>query len=284
MRLVKDAEIFMTTAPDFYQASETRWHSSFYYPTPIHHNLADHAEANLWYEKSTLPLFNHLLGEIRSERSELLPAPFGYGVLHSCGWLNTPQFLAAHKKIHTEYGNLIPEKVSLQDLDELSSDYDGIIICSGHLMREMFTDLDLFRPTRGEVLTIKSSALPEDAIIHGKIFIMPLGHQLFKVGASYHWDDLRDVTTEEGLLELKNGLESLFKGSYEIIDHQAGVRPNVRDRKPLLGSFYGEKYFSFNGMGSRAVLMTPHLADILLNHILEDAKIPELYDISRFLK
>ena len=284
LKLVKDAAMFMEYAPAFYAKWEAETKNNFYHPTPIFHNFASIGEVNEWMEKSTLPLFKDLLGGIDRTEDPNLPAPFGRGELQSCGWLNTLEFLDTHLKVHQDYGSIREEEVNLKELEELSRDYDHTILCSGHLMKEMFPELDVFRPTRGEVLTIRSSEIPQTHIIHGKVFIMPVAHQVFKVGATYHWDVLNDHCSEDGLNQLKEDLSKLFKGSYEIIDHQAGVRPNVKDRKPLLGSLSGTDFHVFNGMGSRAVLMAPYLSELLVESLTQGSDIPHEYSIGRFIK
>lgn len=282
LKLVKDARDFMDHAPSFYQGWEEKLQRQFYHPTPLHHVFASQGEVNEWMEKSTLPIFEELLGPVVDLPWPLLPAPFGVGILEGCGWMDTKAFLDAHRHYFSRYGNLMVQRMTSAHLDELESKYDKIVICNGHLMRELFPELDLFRPTRGEVMTIRTDEIPEDAIRHGRIFIMPLGNARFKVGATYHWDELRDINTREGLDQLKAGLEKLFKGDYEVIEHKGGVRPNVKDRKPLLGKIPGSGLYSFNGMGSRAVLMTPFLSLIFVEHLLHGRDLPAEYRIGRF--
>lgn len=282
MRLVQHAREFMEHAPAFYQKWETELQTRFYHPTPIRHNFSSHGEVNQWLEKSTLPGFRGLLGEVITKSGTLIPAPFGGGMVNGCGWLDTGVFLQAHLLAHQNFGRILKGEMKREELSQLSKDYDATILCSGHLMRQMFPEYDLFRPTRGEVMTISSKQIPEDAVIHGKVFIMPLGKSLFKVGSTYHWDDLSDITTDDGLDQLAEGLERLFSGAYTLVKHEAGVRPNVKDRKPLLGQFGEAGYYSFNGMGSRAVLMTPYLSKILADHLLDGTEIPDQYNIKRF--
>lgn len=282
LKLVQGARDFLDHAPSFYRDWEHKLQRKFYHPTPLHHVFASQGEVNEWMEKSTLPIFEDLLGPVVDLPRPLLPAPYGIGILQGCGWLDTEVFLDAHREYFSNYGRITEARVNSTHLSELEAKYDQIIICNGHLMSELFPDLDAFRPTRGEVMCIRSNEIPEDAIRHGKIFILPLGNSVFKVGATYHWDELRDITTEEGLNQLKSGLEKLFKGRYKVIEHKAGVRPNVKDRKPLLGKIPGSEIYSFNGMGSRAVLMTPYLSSIFSDHLVKEAVIPEEYHIRRF--
>ncbi len=282
LKLVQGAGDFLNHAPSFYQVWEEKLQKKFYYPTPLHHVFASQGEVNEWMEKSTLPIFENLLGPVQDDSNPLLPAPFGVGILDGCGWLDTQAFLDAHRYYFSKYGNLTEERVTSSHLAALQSNYDKLIICNGHLMRELFPEFDFFRPTRGEVMTIRTVQIPEDVIRHGRVFLMPLGDNLFKVGATYHWDSLRDIGTEEGLNDLKDGLKKLFKGDYEVIEHKGGVRPNVKDRKPLLGKIPVSEMYSFNGMGSRAVLMTPYLSKVLIDYMISGSEIPDQYHINRF--
>ena len=282
LKLVQGASEFLSESPLFYQTWEKKLKKKFYHPTPLHHVFSSQGEVNQWMEKSTLPIFEDLLGPVLANNDALFPSAFGIGELQGCGWLDTEAFLQAHRETFTAFGNLKQEEVLPSQLDQLRSRYEKVIVCNGHLMREFFPDLDLFRPTRGEVMTIRSKEIPENVIRHGRIFIMPLGNHKFKVGATYHWDELRDIATESGLGQLKEGLNKLFKGDYEVIEHRAGVRPNVKDRKPLLGEILDSGIYSFNGMGSRAVLMAPFLSQILLDHLVQNKEIPKQYDIQRF--
>ena len=288
LRLVKDAENFLKEAPAFYQHLEKELDSNFYHPTPIHHFFASAGEVNNWVERSEKPVFDQLLGPVIESTNPLLPAEHGLGVLENCGWLDTEKFLAAHRAAFVVKGSLMEADVSLSQLRQMRQEYQGIIICSGHLMRQMFREdeslVAVFTPTRGEVMTIYAKDLPEAAVLHGRVFIMPLGGHTFKVGATYHWDKLADISSQDGLEQLKAGLARLYKGSYEIIAHKGGVRPNIKDRKPILGELTEKGFFSFNGMGSRAVLMTPYLSNIFLQYLTEGQPLPDIYNLQRFLK
>lgn len=282
LKLVAGAQEFLSEAPGFYQDWETKTGRKFYYPTPLHHVFSSIGEVNDWQEKSTHPLFDRLLGEVFHAENVMLPAPFGIGVLHGCSWLDTNEFLAMHLAQFRNYGRLIEHKLDPETLAAHSKEYEKVVLCNGHLVRDFLPDPEVMSPTRGEVMTIKTEYIGEEAIRHGNIFILPLGNNRFKVGATYHWDDLRDQTSEDGLAQLKTGLEKLYNGPYEVIEHLAGVRPNVKDRKPLMGQIADNGYHIFNGMGSRAVLMTPYLSTLMVKYLLDGEPLPEVYSIERF--
>ena len=86
-------------------------------------------------------------------------------------------------------------------------------------------------------------------------------------------------------MELIEKIKKVIKVPFEIIEHQAGIRPTVLDRRPLLGLHPKHKSLSvFNGLGTKGVMLAPyfakHFADFLDNKIELNKEV----DISRFIK
>jgi len=137
--------------------------------------------------------------------------------------------------------------------------------------------------TKGELLIIKAPGLQLDVIVNTSVFIMPLGDDLFKVGATYNWKDKTNVPTDEGKLELVTRVKEILNCEFEIINHFAGVRPTVRDRKPLIGT---HAKFScihiLNGLGTRGVMLAPAMAKALFENIELGTPLDAAIDIKRF--
>jgi hypothetical protein len=64
---------------------------------------------------------------------------------------------------------------------------------------------------------------------------MPIGNHLFKVGATYEWNDLNDLPTEKAKQKLITKINVVVSPPYKIISHEAGLRPSVVDRRPEIG-------------------------------------------------
>ena len=60
-----------------------------------------------------------------------------------------------------------------------------------------FKDLPL-DGTKGELFIIKAPKLDLDVILNTSVFILPLGNDLFKVGATYNWEDKTDIQQKKG--------------------------------------------------------------------------------------
>ena len=114
---------------------------------------------------------------------------------------------------------------------------------------------------------------------------MDLGNKRYKVGATYAWDDLSEEPTEAGASELHNKLKQLISCDYNLIKHEAGIRPSSIDRRPIIGAHPQHKnLFIFNGLGTKGVMLAPYFAKNFVNFYLEKESIHEEVNVKRFYK
>ncbi len=283
LKLVAGAAEYLQAALPFYRTLQSNGNIGFLNEMPISHIFQSIGEVNNWNEKASNPAFTPFLGDIEKNPSTSLLAPFGNGLMQNTSWLDTISFLEFHKSTIRGSNTLQEQEVDENRLMDLMNDHKHVIICNGHLLRQLIHGFEeMFAPTRGEVMIIETAAdLPTNHIVHGPVFILPLGQKRFKVGATYHWDELEDKTTAHGLAKLESDLKKIFKGDYKVVEHLAGVRPNTKDRKPILG-LIKENLYCFNGLGSRGVLMAPLLADQLLDFILSGTDLAPSINLERF--
>jgi glycine/D-amino acid oxidase-like deaminating enzyme len=137
--------------------------------------------------------------------------------------------------------------------------------------------------TKGELFIIKAPELDLDVIVNTSVFILPLGNDLFKVGATYNWEDKTDLPTEEGKQELIDRIKEILTCDFEIIDHFAGVRPTVKDRRPLLGTHHLHKNIHIlNGLGTRGVMLAPAMALDLYDYIKNGKALDKSVNVNRY--
>jgi glycine/D-amino acid oxidase-like deaminating enzyme len=139
--------------------------------------------------------------------------------------------------------------------------------------------------TKGEYLIIEAPELKERNAIKAAIFIIPMGNDRFRVGATYKWKDKSNSPTEASKTELLEQLNQVLKCKYEIVGQEAGIRPTVTDRRPLVGRhpLYGN-LFVLNGFGSRGVMIAPAVSEQLFGLIENDHPLHRDIDIARFTK
>lgn len=276
---VHKAELFMPASRAFFKSFEKEHGQKILHPAEIEHIFHRAGEVNDWLINSSKPHLSQHLGPILKEEIPDINSPQGRGLLQDIFWLDTQRFIEIHKNKLRKKAWLIEEVwPGFENLPE-----SKVIYCNGHLLRESHPHLaKAFSPTKGELMIISGTSLPEDRILHAGVFTLPLGKGLFKIGASYAHQNISDEASAKGLSFLEEKLQVFYRGSYQIEEQLAGVRPNIRDRKPLLGRINDSEYV-FNGMGSRGVLMAPYLAQHFLDFLLKDGSLKEEWNLNRFI-
>lgn len=284
LKWVQDAEHFWPAMEAFYPRWEKDLDRRFFFPIAMHHLFSTVGELNRWQERSAEAPFADFLGPSQLDLPPYLHAKIAYGILPRLYWLQTKRFIEAYRQKLQSAGQYVEISLGEAELHQWQAEGQSVIICNGHLMRQLLSQTaSAFAPTKGEVLIVEAPELPQDRAWHAKVFALPLGNGRFKVGASYSHDQvLKDEPSPEGETWLRNAFEAFYRGSYKVVEHWAGVRPNVVDRKPLLGALAPSLY-AFNGMGSRGVLMAPYLAQHLLDHLELGKDLNPAWDIKRFL-
>lgn len=291
MKKVWLADEMMKTLLPFYNDIEKKTGGSFIENQKIKRILKSIEEQNSWHENSDSPAFSEILSStIENNTNNNLKVGFGFGTVLKSGRINVLNYLEASKTYFQKYHAYHEESILYQDIhwEKEVISWKGyntkhLIFCEGHQTRfnPWFSYLPL-APTKGEVLKVKSD-IHLDFPINGGKFILPLGDDNYKIGATYAWDELDDKPTEKALEQLKKSWSKISSSSFETTDHQAGIRPTVIDRRPLLGTHPNHKNIHiFNGLGSRGILMAPYLAKCLSNHINKNEYLHPEMDIERF--
>lgn len=268
--------------------------SKYDFPLPVLRKFFSIEEQNNWFAASDKPTMAPFLStDLVYKKYDGINSPFGYGEVMQTGFVDT-KLLVKDYHTYLEEINLIRnesfEYSALQINDE-SVIYKGvesrnIVFAEGFGIRKnpYFNYLPL-DGTKGELFIIKAENLNLDVIVNTSVFILPLGNNFYKVGATYNWEDKSDKPTQEGKEELMIRIDEILDCEYEIVTHLAGVRPTVKDRKPLLGVHPDYKrMFVLNGLGTRGVMQGPALAKELFQYIEKGIEIRAEYDIKRSKK
>jgi glycine/D-amino acid oxidase-like deaminating enzyme len=161
-----------------------------------------------------------------------------------------------------------------------------IVFCEGFGVKQnpYFKHLPL-EEVKGEIITIHAPKLEINFLLKSTLFVLPLGDHRYKVGATFNHKDKTSIPSIEGKEELVEKLKKVITVPYEIIDQSAGIRPAVKDRRPLVGVHH--KYCQLNvlnGLGTRGVMIAPTVAKNLFQHIEFNKELDEEIDIKRFNK
>ena len=280
------------TAVSFYKSIETKLQKSFVSELPVLRRFNAIEEQNNWFEACDKPILNEFLSSelIRNENTAV-EIPFHYGKVKHTGKIEINALLSSYEdflKANTNLGNesfdydQVVIKEDFIQYKEIKCKH--IVFAEGFGMKKnpFFNYLPLYG-NKGEYIIIKSVALKVKEAIKSSIFIIPLGNDIYKVGATYNNQDTSAQITTTAREELQKKLEQFLKVPYEVIDQVAGIRPTVKDRRPLLGTHSEcQNIHILNGMGSRGILMAPTMAKILYDYIEKGIPLQKEIDIKRF--
>ena len=275
----------------FYSKLEIKLGVKLDYKLPLLRKFYSVEEQNNWFSASDKPSLSKFLStDLITKKIDHIPAEYGFGeVLHS-GYVDTSLLVNLYQNLLIENKSYFEDDFDHQDLI-IHEDYleyknikaKNIIFAEGFgmLLNPFFNELPL-DGTKGELLIIKAPQLNFKEIIKSAIFVVPLGNDLYKVGATYNWEDKTNFPTEVAKKELAKEIEDLITCDYEIIEHRAGVRPTVKDRRPLVGTHYKHKRIHLlNGLGTRGVMLAPSMANDLFNLIEFGTELDFHIDIKR---
>jgi len=284
----------LQTAIPFYQNIQARLGVHFLHPMPLYRKFASIEEQNNWFVAADKPSLSPFLStQIAKIDNPSLNLPFDCGqVLHS-GFFNTNLFKASYTQdlisknvFLNQHFNYEALTISDSHIEYQGKTYKKIVFADGYGLTNnpFFNNLPL-DGTKGELLVIKAPNLKIDFIIKSAVFIMPIGNDMYKVGATYNWTDKTDAITPEGKEELVNGLKQLINCDFEIVEHLAGIRPTVKDRRPLVGQhFKHQNMHVLNGLGTRGVMLGPFLATALYHAIFNQISLDKEININRIYK
>jgi len=279
---------------EFYDKVEEKLKEKFNFKMPVLRKFFSIEEQNNWFSASDkINLAPFLSTKLISKKYSSIDSPFDYGEVLHTGYVDTALLLDTYRQYLLQNDLLREESFDFSDIEFLDSGIQykniqarHIIFAEGFGMHKnpFFNYLPL-DGTKGELFIIKAPDLNLDVIVNTSVFILPLGDDLFKVGATYNWHDKTAEPTEEGKQELLERIKEIITCDFEIVKHFAGVRPTVADRRPLLGTHEQHKSLHIlNGLGTRGVMLGPAMAQALYDHIENNIPLDKEADIKRFYK
>ena len=291
---VDQAQEHLIVMNDFFATLEKKINCQVNFKLPILRKFYSAEEQNNWFTASDNPNLSPFLSpKLITKKYSAIDSPFGFGEVLHTGYVATALMLSKYreylfdKRLFREESfdySLLKEEsfgISYKDIQA-----KHIIFAEGFGMHAnpFFKELPL-DGTKGELLIIKAPNLNLDVILNTSLFFLPLASGLFKVGATYNWEDKTATPTEEGKAELIEKIKEIITCDFEIVSHLAGVRPTVRDRRPLIGTLSNHSAIHIlNGLGTRGLMLGPAMAKALFEHIEYQTPLDKTIDIKRFNK
>lgn len=274
----------------FEQLSGRRFHSA----NAIVRLFTTEAERTAWDAYLAGGTREFVIGSVGKtlEEDYGLLVPWGNGIVRNGGILDTYEFLLAVRDHFSKRGYYIEKKCDHAKFfsNENGVIYDSfieakhVIFCEGHLaVNNPYFDSKTIAPTKGELLHVSIPDLDMPMIVNGQVYLAQQEDHQYVCGATFNPGKADEEVTAAGRDELIAKLKTITDLPFEVTAHYAGVRPAGRDRKPVIGRSRNNRNFSiFNGFGSKAVLHSPFLAQMLANHLENGDEILPEVNVARF--
>ncbi|MDQ6984250.1 MAG: FAD-dependent oxidoreductase [Ghiorsea sp.] len=190
-------------------------------------------------------------------------------------WLDTNTLLDALHQYFVQQHCIRYQKYTPQKTEQT------VIYCEGYQMMNnpLFSWLPL-QPAHGEIISCRTGKTLPDAIINKSKWLLPTSPNTCRIGATYDTEITTPTLLETSKSQLLTFAKDVFKETYafEVIQHQAGIRPTTLDKQPFIGFHPRQQNIGiFNGFGSRGSLMIPWYANQLCHN-----NIPAKANINRY--
>ena len=288
-----NASVFFPFAVKFYTGLSEKLNLKIFTETPILRVFKSVEEQNNWSvasDKNELQQF--LSAEFLKNANPSVDAPFGFGKVLGTAQIQTDILLSEYRNLLLKTNNLLAEVFQYKDVVQKDNGViyknisaKKIIFAEGSkVIDNPFFPKQAIIANKGEYIIIKAPDLHLEELLKGPMYIIPMGNNKYKVGATYSRDDYGPNTTEAAKGEILSNLKTFIDCPFEIVGQTAGVRPTTKDHRPLLGSLAeNPNLVFFNGLGSRGFLMAPLLSEILFNFLEDEESLPQEMDIQRMV-
>ncbi len=282
---------FLPYARAFYSGVEQQTGRSFYHERTALRLFTSIAEREVWQKRSGDPQFRAHLEEGPVE--QFLPAgaadTSGGGFAMKAAQLDVAAFLDAAAALLTiepvtlDWANDVSFGKAAVSVAGHSARY--VISCEGYsAAQNPYFAFVPFNAAKGDILTLRFEAPLPAHSLHRGIWLAPSADpQVFRLGASYDWANLDDVPNPEAQAVLEEKLKAFLHVPYRVVDHNAAVRPIIRESKALIGFHPKHRRLGFfNGLGSKGSLHGPWFAKQFSNCLVAGSAVPAEFDVQQY--
>lgn len=277
----------MPVAEAFYDRVETTLDVKFLHRLPHVRLFKEQREVDLWKNKRVLDpaLQPWLIKDAPLADDAAFHTELG-GFVQRAAWLDTARYLEASRVFFDQHAcyqqgtvaedDLVLEADSVRWREQL---FSNVIFCRGwqQAQQSRFFPWLPFASARGVIASLQGD-LMEERIVNRGAWLLPRGEGSWRAGSTYEFDF--SAPLERSTDELKTKLRDVLKRPFELSEAQAAIRPVIKHKPLALGRHpVHERIALLNGLGSKGVLRAPFFAQMLVNHLLDDAMIDNDLDV-----
>ncbi|SHI90507.1 Glycine/D-amino acid oxidase [Mesonia phycicola] len=286
--LAWEADVQLQNALSVYKDIETLLEESIITSKNILRRFNSVEEQNNWFTASDNNSLSPFLDTKLVASAKGINSEFSFGRVNGTGRLNTNKLISAYKAYLQSKKVFFTERFKydllVTNTNYKDIEFNHIVFSEGYGLHKnpLFKNLGLVG-NKGEYITIKCEGLDLEEMLKFSLFIIPLGNHLYKVGATYSNQFKDNLPTDSAKKQIEAKLKQVLQVPYEVVKHEAGIRPTVKDRRPILGRHAEySNFFINNGYGSRGIIIAPSAANWLYNFIENNQPLPKEVNVTRF--
>lgn len=281
-------EAYLPEAMGYYRGLERQSRMRLFHDIPVLRLFEDQKEVTKWDAK--LSAIEAWVAEGVPAVSEKVRGALGGFVMQQSGRLDTRNYLEVVRQILVDQGMYQTacwhqEEVVLRDGMAMWRGVKAkkVILCQGYAgLKEGWFSYLPHRSAKGEMLSLEITDLDPAYILNRGGWLVPIGENKWKAGATYEWDDLSVAPTQRGAQQVRSKIESLTSCAYTIQKHEVGVRPIVQRSQPVIGMHKEfEQLGVFNGLGSKGVMTAPSVAEHFAAYLCGEEGLDPALDVAR---
>jgi glycine/D-amino acid oxidase-like deaminating enzyme len=245
---------FFAQADSFYRQIEAKLQTSFWHPLESIRLISPADEKKILPKLTHGPASTYVIGELEDH-----PWPAMRAIrLRGAARLDVAAFVDATKQFFASHR-----------YSENPQDAENLYCLGAKGLISHHPRLWPHRCAKGEILTVHAPTWQQTRLISAGAWLVPIGNDCYKIGATYEWDHLDQDPTPAGRTWLESAATRLGGTAFSVVGHHAGIRPIVRKSQPIIGRESQSQSIVFNGLGSKGALYAPACARSLVAHLLD---------------
>jgi len=281
------ADRLLPFAKQHYKELEKRLGARFYFDLPNIRPLLSQEEADMFRHKIEQEALQDWIEWQPQPPNGPLPhlhAEAGYLITKYGGYVDVPTLLLAAKQYLLGRGKYITAQVQPTDVGNGSNNshiwmgqqFAQVVLCLGSWGKGWPGQEHLpLQPLKGELLILSDNkGTPLPGVLNRNSYLAPRADGSLWAGSTYQhkYDDV--LPTEKGGNQILEKVAAYYNAPMQVLQHKAGLRPSVADRRPLVGEISAKpNTFVFNGLGTKGVTLGPFFAAQLVGNILRGTEI-----------
>lgn len=284
---------FLPYARAFYRQIEDRVDRRFFHDRIALRLFTKEAERAVFERRMADPQFSaHLMDEaVGALLPDEIADSSGSGFAMKAAQLDVAVFLKAAAKLLTSEKAILDwdrdVAFGLDKVNVLGHSAHYLVSCEGFAAAQNpYFGFVPFNAAKGDILTLRFKAPVPAYSLHRGMWLAPTEEPTeFRLGASYDWAQLNDVPDAAAGRVLEEKLKAFFHVPYDIIGHEAAVRPIVKESKALIGFHPTHSRLGyFNALGSKGSLHGPWFARAFCDCLVSGKPVPADFDVQQYAK